>query len=194
MLTLRMIATKYNTDHHRIKRILLKNNIETTRVDRKRPPLTDEHRKKISEASKGRTSWCSGKKMPLEANYKNMMTHLQWDVSLEWLQQYDFDKLKILNKMLSRKRDSDTFDTEKYMRFIEKFYDSDGFNYSYDLYIKNNRNPWFRPSLDHVIPVSKGGTYDLENLQILTWAENRAKCNMNEQDWSTLVEIIKERY
>ena len=194
MWTLRRIADKHNTDHHRIKRILTKNGIKTTREGRSRKEFTDEHRRKISEAAKGRPCWSKGKKMSTDAVYKNMLTHLQWDVELEWLQRFDIDKLKILNKMLSRKRDSATFDTDKYMAFVEKFYDSKCFNDSYDLYIKHNRNSWFRPSLDHIIPVSKGGTYDLDNLQVLTWAENRAKCNMNNDEWNVLVEIIKERY
>ncbi len=37
--------------------------------------------------------------------------------------------------------------------------------------------------LDHKIPISKGGTYDIENLQILTWFENRAKCDMTQEEW-----------
>ena len=32
-------------------------------------------------------------------------------------------------------------------------------------------------------PISKGGTYDIENLQVLTWFENRAKCDMNQEEW-----------
>ena len=51
MWTLRRIADKHNTDHHRIKRILIKNGIETTREGRSRKEFSDEHRRKISEAS-----------------------------------------------------------------------------------------------------------------------------------------------
>ena len=194
MWTLRMIADKYNTDHHRIKKVLTKHGIEITRNGRKRKPFTNEHRKRISEATKGRASWSIGKKMPRDAVLKNMLAHLQWNVELDWLRKFDIDKLKILNGMLSRKRDSVNFNTEKYIDFVEKFYNSQCFNDSYNLYIKYNKNSWFKPSLDHIIPVSKGGTYEFDNLQILTWAENRAKCNMNSYEWNLLIEIIKEKY
>ena len=65
-MTLRMIAEEMGTNHHRIKRILVKNNVEITQKDRIRKPFTDEHKFKISKATKGRKVWSEGKKMSKE--------------------------------------------------------------------------------------------------------------------------------
>lgn len=65
--TLRMIAEKYNTNHHRIKRILLDNNIEITTKGRKRKPFTDEHRAKNDLSQ---TEWNTIK--------KNIQEYLIW--------------------------------------------------------------------------------------------------------------------
>lgn len=56
-----MIADKFNTDHHKIKRILEKYNIEITNKGRKRKsskgykrkPFTEEHKRNISLLKKG---------------------------------------------------------------------------------------------------------------------------------------------
>ena len=53
-LTLRKIAEKFETNHHFIKRRLVKNGIEITQKNRKREPFTEEHKKKISETRKNR--------------------------------------------------------------------------------------------------------------------------------------------
>ena len=135
-------------------------------VDTKRRSLTDEHKRKISESTKGRKSHATGKKMSELSRYKNMKNHLQWNVDLSWLMNFEIDKLIILNGMLSRDRVSVHFTTEKYIQFVERFYNSDSFNKSYQLYLEHNKNRWFAPSLDHIIPLSKHGTYDLDNLPI----------------------------
>lgn len=53
-MTLRMIAKEMGTNHHRIKRILVKNGVEITQKDRIRKLFTDEHKAKINKATKGR--------------------------------------------------------------------------------------------------------------------------------------------
>ena len=120
--SLRQIAKENNTNHHMIKRILIKNNVKIDSKNRKRMPFTEEHKKKISESSKGRAGYWKNKKMPKESLYKNMYNHIQWNVELSFLMKFeDIDKLKTLNKMLSRDRVSCNFDTDKYKKFIEKF-------------------------------------------------------------------------
>lgn len=184
-MTLRMVADELNTNHHRVKRILIKNNIEITQKGKIRRPFTDEHRKKISESSKGRIPWNKNKKMDKTLLLKNMVAHLKYDIDYYDLTKYeDIEKLKCLNSLLKRDRVSKHFNTEKYLSFIDKFYKDTQFNNVFNNWIKN-KNKWNQPSLDHITPLSKGGTYELNNLQILTWFENRAKCDMTQKEWES---------
>lgn len=41
--------------------------------------------------------------------------------------------------------------------------------------------------IDHIKPVSKGGTDDLWNLQPLQWKNNRAKSNLAPNEWSCAI-------
>ena len=43
-----------------------------------------------------------------------------------------------------------------------------------------------KPSLDHIVPKAKGGTNDLNNLQFLSWFENRCKNDMTQEEWNNL--------
>lgn len=43
---------------------------------------------------------------------------------------------------------------------------------------------WAKPSLDHIIPKSKGGSdEDISNFQFLTVFENLAKRDMTQNEW-----------
>jgi 5-methylcytosine-specific restriction endonuclease McrA len=185
--TLRMIAEKLKTNHNLIKRILIKNNIKITQKDRVRKSFTNEHKAKISLSSKGRNGYWKDKKMPKKSIYLNMLNHLQWEINLEWLLQFDdIERLKYLNKMLSRDRVSKNFDTEKYKSFIEKFYYDNQFIKQFHIY-NETKNKYDKPSLDHIIPLSKNGIWELTNLQIISWFENRAKCDMTQQEFDTMI-------
>ena len=65
-----------------------------------------------------------------------MKCHLRFDVKLEWLKQFDFDKLKCLNDMIS-KTDRWNVDTQWYIKYVEYFYHDKQFNIIYEKYIKN---------------------------------------------------------
>ena len=185
--TLRKVGRIIGKDHHYIKRRLVTMGIEITRKDRKHEPISEETRRKISKSTKGRVSSWTGKKMPKSAIYKNMLTHIRWDISLDFLTQFDnIEKLKCLNKMLF-KRTPENFGTKNYKLFITKFYYDEKFNKQFN-YFSESKNKWDMPSLDHIIPLSKGGTWDLDNLQILSWFENRAKCNMDNQEFDIMID------
>lgn len=189
-MTLRMVGEKLDIDHHRVARILEKNRINVTTVGRKRKPFSDEHKRKISETSKGRPSHWKGKKMPTESLYKNMKAHLHWDVDLKFLQQFeDVERLKVVNSLLGRERVAKHFSKEKYKTFITKFYNDSQFIKVYKDYIVEKKS-YAYPSLDHIVPLSKGGGWDIDNLQILSWVENRAKYNFLPDEW----EYIKKKY
>ena len=42
------------------------------------------------------------------------------------------------------------------------------------------------------MPKAKGGTNDLENLQFLSWFENRCKNDMTQKEWNILKSNIGE--
>ena len=82
--TLRMIAEKFKTNHHLIRRRLEKAGVAITRRNTLKE-FTQEHKDNISKACRGRKTWSKGKKMTRDHNLKNMKAHLKYDVSLEWL-------------------------------------------------------------------------------------------------------------
>lgn len=185
--SLRKIAKILNTDHHTIKRKLQNMGVPLNNKNRKREPFSKEHRYKISESKKGCQSWCKGKKMPYIAILKNMITHIKWNVDLDFYLQFNnIEKLKALNKLLTRERVSKHFDTNKYKEFILKFYYDEQFNKQFEIY-SASKNRWDKPSLDHITPLSKGGTWGLENLQIISWFENRAKCDMDNEEFQNMI-------
>jgi len=190
--TLREVARQCKTDHHTVKRVLLKNGIAI--VKGKRGSFTQEHKDNISKACKGRKTWSKGKKMTKSCILKNMKAHLKYDVSLEWLNEFDdIEKLKYLNNSISRKRDYKGFTTEIYQQFIEKFYNDKKFN---DLFSKwkTTKDKWMKPSLDHIQAKCNGGGLLLDNLQFISWLENRAKVDIDQKDWDSIKTRIYEYF
>ena len=189
--TLRRIAKEFNTDHHRIKRILERNGVTVTGLKgRRQIPMSEETKKKMSVAKKGK-SYGIGKKMPKSSLYKNMQKHLRFNIELEFLQQFDdVEKLKILNRIIRNTRLPIGFTDEDYKNYIKTFYYDEGFNNTYDNWIKEEKEKFAKPSIDHIKPLSKGGTWNIDNLQIVPWCINRAKFNYSTEEW----EHILQRY
>lgn len=193
--TLRMIAEKYHTNHHLVKRRLEKAGVKITRRNTLKE-FTQEHKNKISDGRKrlklsGWIPYNKGIKTAERSNgreilLKNMKAHLKYDVSFEWLDSFeDIEKLKYLNKSITKKRDREGFTTEIYKQYIEKFYNDEKFNILFDKWIKTN-DKWIKPSLDHIIPKSKGGSLSLDNLQFISWLENRAKIDIPQVEWNKI--------
>ena len=78
---------------------------------------------------------------------------------------------------------------ESILTFIRKFYYDLKFNSIYDTWLTNNKHKLFKPSIDHIVPISRGGSSSLENFQILTWFENRTKNNMTDLEWQTFKDL-----
>lgn len=98
--SLRDVASICGTNHHTVKRVLIKNNIAIVKAKRK--PFSEEHKRNISQGTKGRESWLKGKKVAPETVYKNMAAHLRFDVTWQWLSRFDdIEKLKVLNRCIT---------------------------------------------------------------------------------------------
>lgn len=180
-----MIARKFNINGRLIKRRLIANGVTITRKGRVKRVFTEQHRKNISEGCKGRISWNKNKKMHKKLLYKNMSAHLKYNINLKWLIKFDdIEKLKFLNRVISRHRKY--FNRQRYYHFIEKFYKDKIFNKIYKKWLLSNQNRWLRPSIDHIKPRSRGGGFDIINLRFVTWFENRAKADMNLEEWENI--------
>lgn len=142
--------------------------------------------------------------LPEIQSYNRMASVLRFDVTSEYLQQFkDIDKLKMLNRLIKDHRNNNRYSnitTEWYKEYLEKFYNDLSFNRIYSNWLNSNLDSDLLPSLDHKVPVSKGGTDDLDNIQILTLIDNRRKYTMSQKKYNLrkaqreLDERIKERF
>lgn len=54
------------------------------------------------------------------------------------------------------------------------------------------KDKYLVPSIDHIVPKTKGGNDEVNNLQVLSWFENRAKNNMTQAEWNKMKLYVKE--
>lgn len=173
--SMRSIADHLGTNHKFISRELKRNGVNT------RQPKNLRGVKKFN---------CD-----IARNYNNMATHLRFDITTTWLMQFnDFEKLKVLNDAITNRSGRWDVSTEWYMKYIERFYSDYVFNLIYERWIDSGKDFYKKPSIDHIIPKAKGGTNAIENLQFLTWFENRCKNDMSQEDWNNLKSNIEEYF
>lgn len=116
-------------------------------------------------------------------------------VSNQFLDQYkdNFEKfLFIHHAIMGTSGNSSSYYEEhqiEYEEIINFFWNDKQFNTLYSLWLKNKKlnntfYDWLKPSLDHIIPSSKGGKNELSNFQFLTTFENLAKRDMTMEEWN----------
>lgn len=117
------------------------------------------------------------------------------DVDDEFLQQFssDFERYLFIHKALIK---TSGFTGEWYNNHLDYykeavlyFWNNYQFNAIYDFWKtqqikKNSYYDWVKPSLDHIIPKSRGGSNHYRNLQFLTTFENLAKRDMTQEEWN----------
>lgn len=103
----------------------------------------------------------------------------------------DFEKFLAVHKILHSNTDKyyTSCPIDEYVDALKKIYYDEQFNLVYNFWKENEDKEkntfynWAKPSLDHIIPKSKGGTNKVENLQILTVFENLSKRDMTMEEW-----------
>ena len=104
----------------------------------------------------------------------------------------DFEKFLFIHKMLTHIKDNYygvKCNFFEYSEAVRKLYNDAQFNSVYNFWLNNkNKTKTFydlaKPSLDHIVPLSKGGTSHIDNLQVLTVFENLSKRDMTMEEWN----------
>lgn len=173
--SLRNIAKKCNTNHHAIERLFVRNGV-FIRPRTRKPPK----RKHIDKK---------------RAQYANMMHHLRFDVTLDWLLQFeDFEKLSFLNQQITNRDKRFAETTKWYKSYIERFYFDETFNKLYQKYIQSGKSKYLKPSIDHIMPKSLGGTNDIDNLRFITFFENMCKRDIHPDKWAEMKSHIYDYF
>ena len=107
----------------------------------------------------------------------------------EYLETFsDFDKFLFLHKAIRSTIGIELMSLEEYKDYINYFYNDFQFNAVYSFWKKQERAntfyDWAKPSLDHIVPWSRGGGHNKENLHFLTVFENLAKRDMTMEEWN----------
>ena len=116
-------------------------------------------------------------------------------VSNHFLDQYkdNFEKFLFIHHAIMGTSGNSSSYYEKhqieYEEIINFFWNDKQFNTLYSLWLKNKKlnntfYDWLKPSLDHIVPSSKGGKNELSNFQFITTFENLAKRDMTMEEWN----------
>lgn len=184
--TIRFLSKKYKVSTKKISQILDSLGIEKHKKNNNYGrQLSNDTKMKISKSLIGKSGGGKGRKMTLAQRYNNMRAQLKLNESVDLSIYSDFDKLKRITSFLTNNINKSYRTEEFILAFINKIYNDAKFNKIYDSWIASNKNKWLSPSLDHIVPLSKGGTHDISNLQVLTWFENRCKVDMTNDEWES---------
>jgi hypothetical protein len=180
--TLRRIAEYFDTNHHMIKRKLIAGGVEIDNVNRRFGRIiTKERRKQIGEQSKNRITWNKGVRASEKEIRRMMKNRMRTKIDLD--EYPDLSKLQFLVRITSKHFKNIGFSDEVRKSFLDKFYFDIQFNRIYDKWQETGENKWYFPSLDHKVSKFNGGNWSINNIQFLTWFENRAKAEMNLDEW-----------
>lgn len=111
-------------------------------------------------------------------------------VTEEFVNQFDnLEKFLFIHRTVTRigGRNILDYSKEEYEETISYLYQTKQFHAVYDFWQTQDHSKTFydyaKPSLDHIIPKSKGGPNHYTNFQFLTVFENLAKRDMTQEEW-----------
>lgn len=121
------------------------------------------------------------------------------EISEDFINQFeDLEKYLFLHKQLTliSGKTAETYTLQEYQEDILYFYNNIQFNKVYEFWQNHKKEEktfydLAKPSLDHIIPKSRGGSNKKENLQFLTVFENLAKRDMTQEEWNNFKEKTK---
>lgn len=117
------------------------------------------------------------------------------ELDFSYLENKDMDKVKHLRRLYMKiKNNSNKKITFTFKDFLDKFYTDIKFNKIYHKWIESYKKSELFPSIDHMESTSLNGTNDLDNLQIITWLENRAKNNLPQDEWEYIKKHINDYF
>jgi len=185
-ITLRELSAKYNIHHVTISTCLKKNNVQIRRTGAKIGHVVKSSTKiKLSLSSKGNTN-SKGHTQSTTTKLK-LIAH-NTGLSYEFIKSFEnSNKLSLIYSWINDRTLIDQT-VENKQKFILHFYNDRHFNSIYDKWVNSN-NSAYKPSIDHMIPFSRGGSSDLSNLRVITWFENRAKGNMTQIEWKEFQKV-----
>lgn len=161
--------------------MLVAQGVEITNVHRFREPMTVERRAAIGKQSKGRKAW--NKDVPADGAQIRRMMKARMRTSIDLDAYPDLPRLRLLVRLTSKHMRHFGLNDEARKAFLDRFYFDGQFNRIYDKWLASGKSKWAFPSLDHKVSKFNGENWGLENLQFLTWLENRAKAEMNQDEW-----------
>ena len=130
-----------------------------------------------------RSCGCLRKKEAFKAT--NMIKNLED----EFLDSFDdFDKFLFIHRTIRAAIGNfSSLEKDKYKELINYFYNQKQFNDIYKFWLSQEKTntfyDWAKPSIDHIVPKTKGGTNNINNLQYLTVYENLNKRDMTMEEW-----------
>lgn len=118
--------------------------------------------------------------------FRSIAQNMKNSVGYSFLKKNFSDPDKVRYLLLSIKSNGGTlkydFDSEDKKKYLLRFYYDDNFNKFYNMFLLTE-NKFIKPSLDHLIPRSRGGSSNLDNLHFISYLENIAKSDMTWQEW-----------
>lgn len=174
-MSLRQIGDELGWSHHRVKRALVGAGVEPVRQRIKTPPTQTQ----LDQCAANGRMWKGKKRGEHSTSRRFAMILKKSGLVLEEANFPDIERLMFLTRYTAKHK-SHILDREA---FLTLFYNDSIFNSLYDRWMEADRCRWLMPSLDHKMPLSRGGTFDLDNLHFLTLFENRAKADMTMEEW-----------